>query len=108
MAKGARRISLANQSAERSLEREVGLATSASCRPIDPPATPVAYPSNAILLPVTPADLARCIENQRRALIHIITDANSPPIDGGLAMITAGLDALARVVPMLPDRKETP
>jgi hypothetical protein len=92
MAKGAKRVS------------QAVAETTDAAEPVS--VAPVEYPPNAIPLPVTPADLARCVENQRRALIHIITDANSPPIDGGLAMITAGLDALARVVPTLPDRKE--
>lgn len=63
-------------------------------------------PKNAILLPVTPAQLAACVENQLHALIHIIANPNSPPIDGGLSMITAGLDALARIVPTIPDKKD--
>lgn len=92
MARGAKRIS------------QAVAETTDAAEPA--PVTPVSYPPNAILLPVTPSDLARCIENQRIALQHIIANPNSPPIDGGLAMITAGLDALARIVPTLPDRKE--
>lgn len=102
MAKGARRISQPGTA-------DLGGSDRAVVFPVEPAAPEkTLYPDNVIFLPVTPSDLARCIENQRRALIHIITDANSPPIDGGLAMITAGLDALARVVPTLPDRKDTP
>lgn len=69
------------------------------------PETKPALPANALLLAVTPAQLARCIENQMHALTHIIADANSPPIDGGLAKIAAGLEVLQRVVPILPDKE---
>jgi hypothetical protein len=89
-----------SETADVAIERET---TDAATPLVQSPPT---LPPDAILLPVTSAQLAACLERQHQALTRTLTEPNAPPIDGGLGLITANIDALRRVVPTLPDKKD--